>query len=82
MEFAVFSDMKIALKFDLSKITDFKITTQMFTDSSTLFDILSKAGCTTEIRMIMDLHCVKHAYDKREIGMSCTPKAISIQQIV
>ena len=67
MAFADAFDMSLVIKHDLQNITGKFVPLSMFTDSLSLFDVLTRAKTTTEKRLMIDLQTVKDSYDKKEI---------------
>ncbi len=68
MAFADAFDMALVIKHDLQNIMGKVVPLSMFTDSLSLFDVLTRAKVTTERRLMIDLQTVKESYDKKEIN--------------
>ena len=60
-------DAGYAIRHDLERMTRRKIPISMFTDSLSLFDVVTKATITTERRLMIDIAGVKQAYKAKEI---------------
>ena len=66
--FADAFDYAYTMKHDLENITGRTVPLKMFTDSKSLFDIITKSFSTTERRIMIDVQAVRNGYDKREIS--------------
>lgn len=66
--FADAFDSAYTLKMDLENILERKISLQMFTDSKSLFDIITKCSGTTEKRLLIDIKAVREAYERFEVS--------------
>lgn len=62
MTFADDFNMACSLKHDLDKLLCNHIPRSMINDSQSLFDVLSKATCTTKRRITIDFRTVKDAF--------------------
>lgn len=71
MAFADGFDMAFAIRHDLQLMLSQSINILMFTDSLSLFDVLTKATVTTEKRLMIDLKTVKDSYKCQEIENIC-----------
>lgn len=68
MAFADAFDMSFAITHDIQTMLGKVILLQLFTDSLSSFDVLTRAKTTTEKRLMIDLKSVKESYDKNEIA--------------
>ena len=66
--FADAFDFAYCAKKDLETMLGCHIPLQMYTDSKSLFDILTKCSNTTERRLMIDLQSVRNAYENHEIS--------------
>ena len=60
-------DAGYSIRHDLARMIGRKIPISMFTDSLSLFDVVTKATITAERRLMIDIAGVKQAYKTREI---------------
>lgn len=60
-------DRCFVIQHDLQLILKQNVPIRMFTDSKQVFDAITKSSCTTERRLMIDLHSAKESYDKFEI---------------
>ena len=60
-------DMAYTIKFDLQAICHQQTPLTMYTDSLSLFDVLTKASMTTEKRLMIDIQCIKDFSRKMEV---------------
>ena len=65
MAFADSVDMAFMIRHDIQKMMSIKIPILMFTDSLSLFDVITKASTTIEKRLMIDLEVVKKAYQQK-----------------
>lgn len=66
--FADAFDVAYIIKRDLEIILDQQTRLQMFTDSKSLFDIITKCTSMTEKRLLIDVKAVREAYEKFEVS--------------
>ena len=66
--FADAFDVGYIIKRDLEIMLDRSIRLQMFTDSKSLFDIITKCGSTTQKRLLIDVKSVREAYNNHEVS--------------
>jgi hypothetical protein len=60
-------DMTMALKSTIDAILGREIPTIVFTDLRSLFECITKLGTTQEKRLMIDILCLREAYERREI---------------
>lgn len=53
--------------YDIGKLAQEALPTKVFTDSLSIFEILTKATITSKKRLIIDVQCVRHAYQRKEV---------------
>jgi hypothetical protein len=68
MAFADGFDAAYSLKHDLQTILKRSVDILMYTDSLSLFDVITKLSTTAEKRLMIDLVVVREAYDCMEIA--------------
>jgi hypothetical protein len=68
MAFADGFDAAYSLKHDLQTILKQSVDILMYTDSMSLFDVVTKSSTTAEKRLMIDLVVVREAYDRMEIA--------------
>jgi hypothetical protein len=68
MAFADGFDAAYSLKHDLQTVLKRSIDIPMFTDSISLFDVITKSSTTAEKRLMIDLVVVREANDRMEIA--------------
>jgi hypothetical protein len=61
-------DMGAAIKSTLDKILSASLPLVLCTDSKSLYDCLVRLGTTTEKRLMIDVMCLREAYEKREVA--------------
>ena len=61
-------DMAASVKTTIGHILDIKLPLVVCTDSKSLYDCLVKLGTTQEKRLMIDLMCLRQAYERREIS--------------
>ncbi|KAI1004025.1 hypothetical protein K3495_g4184 [Podosphaera aphanis] len=61
-------DIGTAIKPTIEQLLQTKIPLIMCTDSKSLYDCLVKLGTTQEKRLMIDLMCLRQAYERREIA--------------
>lgn len=61
-------DRAYMLKCDLETILKVEIPLHIFTDSKSMFDVLTKPSSTTERRLMIDLRALQEAYKREEIS--------------
>lgn len=66
--FADAFDFAYCAKKDLELILRRKVPLMMFTDSNSLFDVITKCSQTRERRLMIDLQAVRSSYDNHEIS--------------
>jgi Reverse transcriptase (RNA-dependent DNA polymerase) len=62
MAFADGVDMAVMLKHDIERMLDRTIPIQVFTDSLSLFDVITRSTTTVEKRLMIDIAAAKEAY--------------------
>ena len=67
MAFADAFDMAFTIKYDMQMIMKQYIPLNMYTDSLSLFDVLTKSTTTTEKRLMIDLRSVRECYENQEL---------------
>jgi Reverse transcriptase (RNA-dependent DNA polymerase) len=60
-------DIAIAIKTTLDNILDTRTPLILCTDSKSLFDCLVRLGTTQEKRLMIDIMCLRQAYERRQI---------------
>lgn len=60
-------DAAYAIRHDVERMTGKRVPLSVFTDSLSLFDVITKATLTAERRLMIDIAGVKQAYKTREI---------------
>lgn len=60
-------DAAYALRHDIERMTGKRIPLSVFTDSLSLFDVITKATLTAERRLMIDVAGVKQAYNSQKI---------------
>src|SRR6202035_2767640 len=60
-------DISSAIKCTIEKILRISLPLTLCTDSKSLYDCLVKLGTTQEKRLMVDLMCLRQAYERREI---------------
>ena len=65
--FADAFDSAYVLRQDLQQLLNVNIPLKMFTDSKSLFDVITKCTMTAEKRLMIDIFAINQAYDGREI---------------
>jgi hypothetical protein len=60
-------DIGVSVKTTIAKILQIDLLLIVYTDSKSLFDCLIKLGTTQEKRLIIDVICLRQAYERREI---------------
>jgi hypothetical protein len=68
MAFADGFDAAYSLKHDLQTILKRSVDILMYTDSLSLFDVITKSSTTAEKRLMIDFMVVREAYDRMEIA--------------
>lgn len=66
--FADAFDFAFSLRHDMQKIMSKRIPLQLYTDSDSLFKVISKNSSTTERRLMIDLQATREAYGNKEIA--------------
>lgn len=61
-------DKGFTIKTDLERMLNKRIPLSMFTDSKSLFDIITKCSSTTEKRLMIDIRSVQEGYETQEIS--------------
>ena len=61
-------DIAGAIKSTLDKALDSTVPLILCTDSKSLFDCLVRLGTTQEKRLMIDVMCLRQAYERREIA--------------
>ena len=61
-------DMSFAMKSTIDAIMGKAIPMVICTDSKSLFDCITKLGTTQEKRLMIDILCLREAYERREIA--------------
>ena len=67
MAFADSFDMAFMIRYDIQKMMNIRKPIMIFTDSLSLFDVITKASTTVEKRLMIDLEVVKMAYQQNEM---------------
>jgi len=60
-------DIGAAIKSTVDRILDINLPLVMCTDSKSLYDCLVRLGTTQEKRLMIDVMCLRQAYERREI---------------
>lgn len=60
-------DIATALKGTIDQILQTQVPLILYTDSKSLYDCLVKLGTTTEKRLMVDVMCLRQAYERRQI---------------
>ncbi len=66
--FADAFDKAFILKHDLQRIVGKSIPLKMYTDSKSLFDVITKSSTTLEHRLMIDVLSVREVYQKQELS--------------
>lgn len=66
--FADAFDRTYMIKREFQNMLGKSIPFTMFTDSKSLFDVLTKCSITTEKRLMIDIKTVREAYDRQEVS--------------
>jgi hypothetical protein len=61
-------DMGAAVKSTIDLILNFDLPLVLCTDSKSLYDCLVKLGTTQAKRLMIDIMCLRQAYERREIA--------------
>lgn len=61
-------DISVAIKTTFDKILGISVPIILCTDSKSLYDCLVKLGTTAEKRLMIDIMCLRQAYERREIA--------------
>ncbi len=61
-------DVSSVIKSTIEQILQQPINLTICTDSKSLFDCLTKLGTTTEKRLMIDVMCLRQAYERRQIA--------------
>jgi hypothetical protein len=61
-------DMGISVKTTVERIMEIKLPLVVCTDSKSLYECLVKLGTTQEKRLIIDIICLRQAYERRKIA--------------
>ena len=60
-------DYVVAIKSTIQLILNRPIALTLYIDSKSLYECLVRLGSTTEKRLIVDIMCLRQAYERREI---------------
>ena len=66
--FADAFDAGYIIKYDLQSMLGRRIPMTMYTDSTSLFDVITKCSSTLEKRLMIDISAVRQAYEREEIS--------------
>jgi hypothetical protein len=61
-------DMGASVKSTIDKILGIELPLVVYTDSKSLYECLVKLGTTQEKRLMVDVMCLRQAYERREIA--------------
>ena len=61
-------DISTAIKSTIDRILGKTVPIVLCTDSKSLYDCLVKLGTTAEKRLMIDIMCLRQAYERREIA--------------
>jgi hypothetical protein len=61
-------DIGGAIKSTLDKMLGLEVLLILYTDSKSLYDCLVKLGTTAEKRLMIDIMCLRQAYERRKIA--------------
>ena len=61
-------DIAAAIKSSIDKALQISLPLVLCTDSKSLFDCLVKLGTTAEKRLMIDIMCLRQAYERREVA--------------
>ena len=61
-------DMAIAMRTDFELIVGKKFPISIYTDSRSLFDVITRNTTTTEKRLMVDIRAIREAYEHMEIS--------------
>jgi hypothetical protein len=61
-------DMGASIKATIERILQIDLPLVLCTDSRSLYDCLVKLGTTQEKRLMIDMMCLRQAYERREIA--------------
>jgi hypothetical protein len=61
-------DIGALVKFTIDKVLGIELPLILCTDSKLLYECLVKLGITQEKRLIIDIMCLRQAYERREIA--------------
>jgi len=60
-------DIAVAIKSTIDKILQIDLPLVLCTDSKSLYDCLVRLGTTQEKRLMIDVMCLRQAYERRQI---------------
>jgi hypothetical protein len=60
-------DIRASIKATIKKILNINLPLVLCTDSKSLYDCLVKLSTTQEKRLMIDVMCLRQAYERREI---------------
>jgi hypothetical protein len=61
-------DMGASVKSTIDKMLGIEVPLVVYTDSKSLYECLVKLGTTQEKRLMVDVMCLRQAYERREIA--------------
>jgi hypothetical protein len=61
-------DIRASVKSTIDKMLGIELPLVVYTDSKSLYECLVKLGTTQEKRLIVDVMCLRQAYERREIA--------------
>jgi hypothetical protein len=61
-------DIGALVKFTIDKVLEIDLLLVLYTDSKLLYECLVKLGTTQEKRLMIDIICLRQAYERREIA--------------
>jgi hypothetical protein len=61
-------DIRASIKATLDKVLGIDLPLVLCTNSKSLYECLVKLGTTQEKRLIIDIMCLRQAYERREIA--------------
>lgn len=67
MAFAEGMDYELAVREDIERITGWELKFKMFTDSKSVFDVITLNTTTSEKRLMVDIRAIREAYDRMDI---------------
>ena len=61
-------DMAFAMKTDLDAMMNTNLSISCYTDSRSLFDVITRNTSTSEVRLMVDVRSMRESYERMEIS--------------